>query len=588
MSVNLEIIHQIKNGNDDAKKMLLAKQKSTIDNIYKNYSYAFVCEEIAEKIRLCFDDCLNNFDFPEQNFALYFSFILKNRFDTSLNLKINQENAEEIISSFINQGEEKEIIEDIIEDLKHIALLLRNIDKNKLDYIFEQLLINNQRLYKYLKTFAEQSNVNFENIILRKLLAKYKQTAMKMNINDYSDNYKIFMPEVIQYPLLNNDEIKELFIKYEQAKKDGDKVAEKDIKDELVNSNIKLVLHIARDYTKRGLDIMDLIQEGSLGLIRAIELYDYSLGYTFSTYSHPWIKQMIIRAIEGKTKNIVIPYKVSSNFFNFKKKMANLANELGRTPTWNEIKNSMGLDDKTMAFYLDLLNTNTVSLSTPSGFADGELGERVKDDEHHRTDYVATDNLNKEEIIIGILSSKLTEQEKIVLLLRFGFTSNRIIYTLEEIGTIYNLTRERIRQIETKAKLKIKHDPIFIASIDPNIIPIEIENNVKNKSSNHQHYRTENIDCLKKHHLAKSNELVWLKEYSNQEYINLVFEIDDAKFKNILFLKTGFFNDMFFSNESVAQFLSISKKDIDNLVAEAFSLLDGLHIGEPTNPVYQL
>ena len=260
------------------------------------------------------------------------------------------------------------------------------------------------------------------------------------------DPVRMYMKEIGKVSLLTADEEIELAKRMEQ----GDEEAKK----RLAEANLRLVVSIAKRYVGRGMLFLDLIQEGNLGLIKAVEKFDYRKGYKFSTYATWWIRQAITRAIADQARTIRIPVHMVETINKLIRVSRQLLQELGREPTPEEIAEEMKMPVERVREILKI-SQEPVSLETPIGEEeDSHLGDFIQDDNVPVPADAAAFTLLKEQLI-EVLGT-LTEREQKVLRLRFGLDDGRA-RTLEEVGKEFNVTRERIRQIEAKALRKLRH-----------------------------------------------------------------------------------------------------------------------------------
>lgn len=268
--------------------------------------------------------------------------------------------------------------------------------------------------------------------------------ALSNAISD--DPVKLYLKEIGSYPLLSTEE--EIYL----AKKiqEGQTYA----KQALAESNLRLVVSIAKRYVGRGLSFLDLIQEGNLGLIKAVDKFDYTKGYKFSTYATWWIRQAITRSIADQSRTIRIPVHMSEVINKTYRVSRTLLQELGREPTEQELSDAMHLPIEKIREILKI-SADPISLDTPIGEEDdSHLGDFIKDDTIVGPEDAAAYTVLQDQIVR--LLDTLTEREQRVLILRFGLQDGRT-RTLEEVGKEFNVTRERIRQIEAKALRKLRH-----------------------------------------------------------------------------------------------------------------------------------
>ncbi|MDI6731722.1 MAG: RNA polymerase sigma factor RpoD [Candidatus Margulisbacteria bacterium] len=276
-------------------------------------------------------------------------------------------------------------------------------------------------------------------------LAPHKELANIKGIG-VDDTVRMYLREIGKFPLLTSEEE----VVLAKRVKAGDIRA----KHKLINSNLRLVVSIAKKYTGRGMLFLDLVQEGNLGLIRAVEKFDYRKGYKFSTYATWWVRQAITRAIADQARTIRIPVHMVETINRLRKTSRLLLQKLGRKPTEKEIAQKSRISvDKVR----EILKVSQVPLSLEMPVGDEEssrLGDFVEDISVQAPDEIVMHGLMRDDL--EDVMDTLTEREKTVLKLRFGLDDGHP-RTLEEVGRVFAVTRERIRQIEAKALRKLKH-----------------------------------------------------------------------------------------------------------------------------------
>jgi RNA polymerase primary sigma factor len=259
------------------------------------------------------------------------------------------------------------------------------------------------------------------------------------------DSVRLYLREIGKIPLLTGEQEVALAKRIEA----GDKAA----KDAMAEANMRLVVSIAKKYIGRGLDLLDLIQEGNTGLLRAVEKFDYTKGYKFSTYATWWIRQAITRAIADQARTIRIPVHMVETINKLIRTQRRLVQELGREPLPEEIAAEMEMDVDKVNHILKI-KQDIVSLEAPVGEEeDSQLGDFIADEDSLTPEEAATHQLLKEHVN-GVLAL-LTPREQKILRMRFGLEDGRS-HTLEEVGQEFGVTRERIRQIEAKALAKLR------------------------------------------------------------------------------------------------------------------------------------
>ena len=269
-------------------------------------------------------------------------------------------------------------------------------------------------------------------------------------LDDISDDsVRLYLREIGKIPLLSSDEEMELARRIIE----GDKKA----KDKMAEANMRLVVSIAKRYSGRGLDFLDLIQEGNTGLLRAVEKFDPDKGFKFSTYATWWILQAITRAIADQARTIRIPVHMIETINKLVRTQRRLTQELNREPTMEELSKEMDMEPEKIE-YINKIRQETSSLDAGIG-RDGDeedsvLGDFIEDEDTISPEESATNQLLKEKVA-EVLSS-LSDREQKIVRMRFGLDNGGKSHTLEEVGQQFAVTRERIRQIEAKALAKLR------------------------------------------------------------------------------------------------------------------------------------
>ena len=348
---------------------------------------------------------------------------------------------EERENSLIAKGKEKGFItyEELAEELKGLE-----IDSDALDNLYNKLVDASIQVVAE----ADVDTTNGETRIKPKeeteeIILNDEDITKDININD---PVRMYLKEIGRIPLLSSTEEMEI----SQRVADGDEEAKRI----LAESNLRLVVSIAKRYVGRGLLFLDLIQEGNIGLMKAVEKFDYDKGYKFSTYATWWIRQAITRALADQARTIRVPVHMVETINKMSRVQRQLTLELNREPSEEEIAKKMGVGVDKVREVLKI-SQEPVSLETPIGEEeDSHLGDFLKDESSLSPEEYTENEILKEEIREVLMSLQAREQE--VLELRFGLIDGTC-HTLEEVGKKFNVTRERIRQIEAKALRKLRH-----------------------------------------------------------------------------------------------------------------------------------
>ena len=366
---------------------------------------------------------------------------------------------EEAVNNGVNgeKPDKKQILKNLIEDGRAKGML----SQKEIHDAFGEIQLSQDQFEKIVESLEgmqiEIVDKTFDEIPDEELLEEEEDNSEILKSNNLEevlsnegisvdDPVKIYLKEIGRVPLLSNEEEQEL------AKRmaEGDEAA----RAKLSEANLRLVVSIAKRYAGRGMMFLDLIQEGNMGLIKAVEKFDYSKGYKFSTYATWWIRQAITRAIADQARTIRIPVHMVETINKVMRVERQLLLELGRQPKPEEVAQEMGMSVEKIREVLKIAQ-EPIPLETPIGEEeDSHLGDFIPDEDITAPSDAASQVMLKEELE-DVLKT-LTEREAKVLKMRFGLEDGRM-RTLEEVGRDFNVTRERIRQIEAKALRKLRH-----------------------------------------------------------------------------------------------------------------------------------
>ncbi len=351
--------------------------------------------------------------------------------------------------------------EEKLQKLAELAKIKKNVLENReiLDFFRGEILDPEKldRIYDFLDSqHVDVLRLDEEEIepdlFLEEEMEEEEEIAvdpMDLSVPDgisLADPIRMYLKEIGKIPLLSTEEEIELAKRMEK----GDEEARK----KLAEANLRLVVSIAKRYAGRGMQFLDLIQEGNLGLIKAVEKFDYRKGYKFSTYATWWIRQAITRAIADQARTIRIPVHMVETINRLIRTSRQMVQELGREPTPEELAKRLDMPAERVR-EIKKISQDPVSLETPIGEEeDSHLGDFIQDDNVMVPADQATFTLLHEQLMESL--ETLTEREQQVLRLRFGLDDGRS-RTLEEVGRVFHVTRERIRQIEAKALRKLRH-----------------------------------------------------------------------------------------------------------------------------------
>ncbi len=414
---------------------------------------------------------------------------------------------------------------------------LENIKRNKIPAIFTSGFISMTLIEIYCEInnieIKEESKSELDNNILEKGL---ERDILKSYLRD------------LHYPTLTKTEEQNLFLEYQNGSKEAF--------EKLVNHNLKLVVSIAKTYyNKQGMEFIDLIQEGNLGLIKAIKAFDPSMGYKFSTYATWWIKQAITRSVADKGRLIRLPVHMIETLNKYRKEKSRIEQELGYKPTYDELAEFLEIPYEKVEEYEKLVE-NAISLNdTVNADCDDpdELGDFIPSNDEDIPDLMERTLLVKE-IEKLFEKVKLNEKEKKVIIHRFGLFDNEIM-TLEELANIYNLTRERIRQIEVRALKKLRFSPhikdFYLYSTNPDNVKTRLQKmregyktapafsknpleSIELRNCKENNLEGDDINMSRKPQTIYER----FKDYEREKVDKAILELEE-KYKHIFYLRNG-------------------------------------------------
>lgn len=441
----------------------------TFNKLYKAYEYLSLNDEEKEKV---FKDTISytkKYYAGREEYTTYIKNIFNMKMKYIIKEKLSEPDAIKIINNFIEYKISNNLdYEACIRNANKLGRLLTEYEYEASPEVIKSLLIDNKKLYNIIEVIFNKNKVEikagntdtiFTNLTLVELIETYclinkidihkddEKDLYSKESSDLTDTVKLYLQEVGKIPLLNEVE----------EKKYGKKLAKgsEEAKKKFAESNLRLVVSIARRYVGRGLLFLDLVQEGNLGLIKAIEKYDYSKGYKFSTYATWWIRQAITRAIADKARSVKIPVYMVDRINKMLKAQNELITELNRDPTEDELANKMGIPVEKLRELMKI-SQEPISLETPVGDEnEAALGDFVPDENTSNVDDNAIDTTLKKGLDQLQDIAKLKDRERRVLELRFGLKDG-VYRTLEQVGRELKVTRERVRQIEAKALSKMR------------------------------------------------------------------------------------------------------------------------------------
>ena len=354
-------------------------------------------------------------------------------------VELSEEERRQKVDSLIEKSKKGKLSREELDE----AIDEYNLDVDSIDKLYETLEDGGDN---FEDTFLSEEISEIENEVSQYGGGENMEHMLEQEGLSIDDPVRLYLKEIGKVPLLSAEEEKELA----QRMMEGDE----DAKQKLVEANLRLVVSIAKRYVGRGMYFLDLIQEGNLGLMKAVEKFDHEKGYKFSTYATWWIRQSITRAIADQARTIRIPVHMVETIHKVSRYSRQMLQELGREATAEELAEKMNVSPEKVREILKIAQ-DPVSLETPIGEEeDSHLGDFIPDEDTPSPAEATSANILREELERQL--STLTPREASVIRLRFGLVDGKT-RTLEEVGKEFDITRERIRQIEAKALRKLRH-----------------------------------------------------------------------------------------------------------------------------------
>jgi len=550
---------------------------SIINNLSKEYDYLFLTKnDFIDIINKNKEEIINNI-----SRELYIVSLLKFEIEYIKNEKFKDlEQGIRLLSNYIDLNFNNiKTYEQALNSINMIIKLLKKCNLFKNRELLNKLVSENDNVSNILQIITDnKENEIMEDKILKLVdiylnIIEEEKTQDNLEFVNSNSLITLYIKDINQNELLTIEEEKELALKA--------KVGDKHAKEKLIEKNLKLVLKVAQNYLGRGLDYLDLVQEGNIGLITAVEKYDISKGYRFSTYAFYWIKNMILRAIKEKTRNIRIPDYLFKEISLYDKVTTELTEKLNRIPTPKEISKIMEIDEKKVT----LLHNSVFDTLSLNAFVndDGEEFDFVSSDESVEEMMVEK---NKNEEIRNLLESNfLKEREKEVLKLRYGFIDG-VNHSLEDIGQELNLTRERIRQIEKNALIKLRKQcdlesfAVYLDNPDETLKNMyeyrgEYINSMlydkKDVKSDYDDFSLEELKSfaksIKSNKCDKLNQVEVVSSYKNDLFLNFLKTLDYRRIV-IISLKLGLIKNKRLSVSDIAKLLKTDEREITDIVKE--------------------